>query len=821
MKLGIIKAWVCALAAFMAIMLTCGVLLICAPRAYAAESGYELDMSGAPTETLCFAEVIGNDMLYQQNEPVSVWGFAPAGSEIEITLSEQSGGALIQRVQVQANSEGYYIAELNGMPASYTEYKIVATDGITTVTAERILFGELFLSAGQSNMALNVKYCSNADEILDNADNPYIRVFMSPEIPGAANVPYYPAAYWEGGVWARGDSSALIQGASAVCYNFALDLFDKLNTNGLEVPVGFLNAAKGATSIEAWLSRPSIDLENAEVYEYLDDKGRLLTEEEYNQKGSQNFNQVSAMFNSKIAPLSNLYIAGILWYQGENNVGNEVAGQYYRKALSLLAQDWSKWFNGGTETVPMIFAQITPHNYEYEGEAFAYMMEGMAEAYTDNAEHMVMVTTYDIPLDWYNPSFAYRSPIHPIVKEPVGKRMAAFAYNMLYGGTGAKSSPVLKEAKFADGKAILSFDNATGLKTTNGLDVTGFTLCGANRIFYPADAGINADGSVTLTSRWVKEPIAAAYAFSEMISSANLCSEEGFPVAPFRTDKVESVYYHPKDWQLCDATQYFVSYGSGTDESLAKYFDAYTTSTNTSLTTVTNGDSGNALQLNYTLRGREEFYISPVLGKDKENGIFEQFINYDTISFKVRNSQGRDVDVARVQITLADNRTFDAALAVGEGTGAKVPANGEEFTTYYFSLNPTFAQENATQEELAALRAMITDIKVYFRDFASGSIEVDSFDYGNIADLNLQYDEDDSSEGETNPPDQGETEDPDGNETHPTPGGDDTLPPEGSGEETGGDEGGCGGNIAHSAGIVGGILCLGVIALFAVRKKKE
>ena len=47
------------------------------------------------------------------------------------------------------------------------------------------------------------------------------------------------------------------------------------------------------------------------------------------------------------------------------------------------------------------------------------------------------------------------------------------------------------------------------------------------------------------------------------------------------------------------------------------------------------------------------------------------------------------------------------------------------------------------------------------------------------------------------------------------------FPPEGSGEETGGDEGGCGGNIAHSAGIVGGILCLGVIALFAVRKKKE
>ena len=53
----------------------------------------------------------------------------------------------------------------------------------------------------------------------------------------------------------------------------------------------------------------------------------------------------------------------------------------------------------------------------------------MAEAYEDSDGQMSMVTTYDIPLDWNNTNFTYRSPIHPIVKQPVGQRFAAFAYN--------------------------------------------------------------------------------------------------------------------------------------------------------------------------------------------------------------------------------------------------------------------------------------------------------------------------------------------------------------------------------------------------------
>ena len=799
------KTILCLLAACAA-ALAAALCLLFVPQAQAATSQIgELDMTGAPTETLTFAEAIGDNLLYQQNKPAAVWGFAPAGSSITVTLTEQESGDEVQQVTVQADGEGYFETYLDGQPASYTQYTLTATDNVTTVTARNILFGELFLSSGQSNMALNVQYCSNADELLDNATNPYIRIFKSPEIAGAATVPYYPAAYWEGGLWVRGDSYAQISDASAVTYNFAVELFEKLNAGGAEVPVGFLNASKGATSIEAWLSRLSIDAQAeggtyGTVYDYLSEKSRLLAEEDYNQSGSQNFNQVSAMFNSKVAPLTNFYIKGILWYQGENNVGNEVAGQYYRNALGLLAQDWSAWFNEGKEEIPFLFAQVTPHNYNYEAEALAYMWEGMAEAYEDSDGQMSMVTTYDIPLDWNNTNFTYRSPIHPIVKQPVGQRFAAFAYNRFYGGTGALSSPVLDTAAFENGKATLTFKNASALQTTDGLDPVGFTLCGANRIFYPADAVLNADGSVTLSSRWVKEPVAAAYGFSEMIMRANVCSDEGYPIAPFRTDKVASTYYHPKDWQLCDATQYFVSRGSGTDASLALYEGAYTTSGNLSLSVSEDGDSGNALRLSYTLRGREEFWISPVLGKNETDGRFEQLASYDTLSFKVRNTQGRDVSVS-VRVTLVSGQSWEAENL---GGNAAAGANSDGYEVFYFSLNPTSA-EGATAAELAQLRAQISDIQVVFRDYASGEIEVDSFDCGNYADLNTEYGAETPETPET--PGGGTGEEPE------TPGGNTDTPEEGGGL-TGGE----------IAGIVCGCVAavaVVIVIVVLVRKRKK
>ena len=88
-----------------------------------------------------------------------------------------------------------------------------------------------------------------------------------------------------------------------------------------------------------------------------------------------------------------------------------------------------------------------------------------------------------------------------------------------------------------------------------------------------------------------------------------------------------------------------------------------------------------------------------------------------------------------MRVTLASGQSWEAENL---GGNAAAGANSDGYEVFYFSLNPTSA-EGATAAELAQLRAQISDIQVVFRDYASGEIEVDSFDYGNYADLNADY----------------------------------------------------------------------------------
>lgn len=710
-----------------------------------SEFTYELDLESAPKTKISFSYAIGNYMLFQQGKPAVVWGFCPAGHSVKVSLFYQKGtsGAIEEKTAV-ATSDGYFEVQFSPREASYTEYKLVAVDedgqsGEDTVSAEHILFGELYLSCGQSNMGLNVQYCSNAEELLDD-ENPYIRVYLAPTFSSSASFSYLPTAYDSEGFWTTGESRTQIGGVSAVSYNFITKLFAELNQGDQKVPCGFLNTAKGATSIEAWISRASIDTDHV-VEEYLSTRGRLLTKEQFNTNGSNNYNQVSAMFNSSIAPLSRFYVKGILWFQGENNVGNETAGVYYRSALKLLRKDWSKWYNGGQEELSLFFVELTPGNYSrekipsssYKPENLAYMWEGMTEAYTDEPQYMSMTTTYDVPQDWYNEDFAYRAPTHMLVKKPIGERMATYALNRFYDGfEGYDSAPVYKEATFGNGKATVSFLNCAELKTVNAVeDVIGFTLCGSNRIFYPAKAKILQNGKVEVFSEWVKEPVAVAYGFSMMNQSSNLCNEVGHVVSPFRSDKVASTYYSAKDWHDCDALELWISEGSDTARTpdLAMWKNAYTASGIVNLSIDEDGYYGNALKVAYSnLRGRQSFYFSPVLN---QAGVYEQFGQYDTLFFRVKNGQNRKVELEKVEIKLADGRVGTLCLSDGGETGVSIEKG--DYTPIRYSLNQ---MKVGTQTvNISSLRSTITDLKIYFRDYLDGYVLLDDFMLGNQADF--------------------------------------------------------------------------------------
>ena len=47
------------------------------------------------------------------------------------------------------------------------------------------------------------------------------------------------------------------------------------------------------------------------------------------------------VFNGMISPLKNFPLAGVIWYQGESNIGR---GAQYKTLLRVLIDDWREQF---------------------------------------------------------------------------------------------------------------------------------------------------------------------------------------------------------------------------------------------------------------------------------------------------------------------------------------------------------------------------------------------------------------------------------------------------------------------------------------------
>jgi sialate O-acetylesterase len=95
--------------------------------------------------------------------------------------------------------------------------------------------------------------------------------------------------------------------------------------------------------------------------------------------------------------------------------------------------------------------------------------------------------------------------------------------------------PVFDGFKVENGKMIIRFKNAKGLKTIDGQPPKGFWLTDKrHEKWYPAKAEIKGD-TVVLSSDKVPEPAACRYAFAAK-PEVNLVNAAGFPAYPFRTD---------------------------------------------------------------------------------------------------------------------------------------------------------------------------------------------------------------------------------------------------------------------------------------------
>ncbi len=226
----------------------------------------------------------------------------------------------------------------------------------------------------------------------------------------------------------------------------------------------------------------------------------------------------TSLYNGMVAPFFGIKIKGIIWYQGEANSKN--AAEY----ASLFKAMITDWRNHWGQDYPFIFAQLP--NYDNQNGRWITLRESQSKAL--ELKNTGMVTLIDVGED---------DNIHPINKQEPGRRFAVVAQNVAYGDKLPASAPVYTSYK-QDANAIFVTFNEAGFElkgNTNAL--SGFTIAGSDKKFYPANASLQSDGkTIKVWSDKVQKPAAVRYLWADAPGKVMLYNKDGLATPPFRTD---------------------------------------------------------------------------------------------------------------------------------------------------------------------------------------------------------------------------------------------------------------------------------------------
>ncbi len=459
----------------------------------------------APVSALADATlpaIFGDNMVLQGPKAV-VWGSAAPNETVTVKIGARSAKAA-------AGKEGKWTVTLQRLKTG-GPYEMT----VNSLTLHNVAVGEVWLCAGASNMAMPVNGAVDAEKEIAAAKFPMIRLFKE-------------------GKWGVCDPATVVD-FSATAYFFGRDIHQRT-----KAPVGLIECAASSTPIEAWLSatalmahfQPLLDKWKTEMDAYPQAKevyGQLYATWKQQVEQAKAASQPAPppprrpkapddpaapalAYDKLIAPLIPFTLKGVLWYQGEANVGDP---KQYGALFTALIQSWrGAWGEGD---FPFVFAQLAnflPRSEEPSESLWAELREAQAAAL--KLPETRMAVAIDI---------GDEHSLLPKNKQEIGRRLALAAADT--------QGPRFAGMKIVNGKARLSFVGTGGGLVAKGA-LKGFAIAGGDRRFVVADAKIE-KGKVIVWSDKVPNPAAVRYAWANTPECA-LYNKENLPAAPFRTD---------------------------------------------------------------------------------------------------------------------------------------------------------------------------------------------------------------------------------------------------------------------------------------------
>lgn len=479
--------------------------------------------------------IFSDHIVLQRDQADRVWGWADAGEQVKVILGEQKKTA-------QADAHGRWSVKLDAMPAGGPHQIVI--EGKNRIEIQDVLFGEVWLCSGQSNMQFALNSGKDADLEKMTANYPKIRLITVPRV-GTQE----PQEDFKG-QWQL-CSPDTVGGFSAVGYLFGRQLYESVH-----VPIGLINNSWGGSSCEAWIRRdllaqdpiyqPMLDrwAETEKTYDPEKDQADYQERlEAWKVKASAarqagkpaprrprapsnplvGQHRPANLYNGVLKPLIGYGIRGVIWYQGESNASR---AYQYRKMFPLMISSWrDEWHQGD---FPFFWVQLA----DFKAETTVPQESDWAEL--REAQTMTLSlpkTGQAVIID-----IGDASDIHPKDKQDVGKRLSRWALGTVYGVDLVYRSPEYQSMERDGNHIVITFQHVDqGLRTVDANTIQGFTIAGADKQFVNANAKIVGKNKVEVWSDEVSEPVAVRYAWADN-PICNLYNQTLLPVTPFRTD---------------------------------------------------------------------------------------------------------------------------------------------------------------------------------------------------------------------------------------------------------------------------------------------
>lgn len=445
--------------------------------------------------------IVSSNMVLQRNTTITLWGWCDENEKISIKVSW-----LKEPIQLVGSGAGEWKIKIQTTDSKKPQ-TITLKSKASNIILNNILFGEVWLCSGQSNMTMPVSgYVGQpvfgAQQAVASAGNDNLRLFNVER--EASLTPKKELGKHTG--WLSADAKS-VSAFSAVAYFFGNQLQETL-----DVPVGVIHTSWGGSLIEAWMSNETLStIKKVNLNDVDLARGNRFP---------------TVLFNAMINPLIPYTIKGVLWYQAESNASQP---ELYKSLFPAMVKDWrTRW---GTGDFPFYYVQIAPYMYDslnrIDSRNNAALMREAQWQCLDLIPNSGIAVTMDIGADFN---------IHPPKKKEVADRLLYNALNKTYGYKEVDfSGPVYDSMEVKNGGISLSFRGAeNGLFAFNELD--GFSIAGADKIFYPAIASIIQGRKVFVKSGQVKNPVAVRYAWRNW-SIGTLFDTYLLPASSFRTDQ--------------------------------------------------------------------------------------------------------------------------------------------------------------------------------------------------------------------------------------------------------------------------------------------